>query len=107
MTNKKKLIIPVLGTLIGVIMIAISCSKGSSGDDNNNGGNGVDTVLTDLGNNVILPSYQQFSANAAALDSKVSPFVAAPGTSTLADVQNAFKEAYKSWELCSEFEFGP
>src|SRR5690242_8286891 len=107
MMNKKKLIIPVLCTLVSVIMIAISCSKGSSGDDNNNGGNGVDTVLSDLGNNVILPSYQQLSANAATLDAKVGAFVSAPGPSTLTDVQNALKEAYKSWELCSEFEFGP
>ncbi len=101
-----------LKSAVGVLCLALvffSCSK-SSDKPSNPGGPATgtpDASLINLGTNVILPAYQQLTANTAALDASVTAFNANPSSGTLTDVQAAFKTAYGSWEAVSEFEFGP
>jgi predicted lipoprotein len=103
--KKYSLIKPFIACAIGVAIICFSCSKSGGKDDNTT--HQPDSTLIDLANNIIIPSYQQLSTTTATFDSKVTVFVANPTTATLSDLRNAFKDAYKSWEACSEFEFGP
>jgi len=100
-----------LKTLTGILCFAVvlfSCSK--SGNNKNQGGPGTgatDSVLVNLGTNIILPSYQQLASATTALDASITTFNAGPTLNTLSDLQTAFKNAYKAWAACSEFEFGP
>ena len=101
--------IPVLSVLLCVV-IAVSCSKSGGGGSNPPGGGGgtaKDTILVNLGTNIILPAYQQLSTGVTALDGAVIAFNAAPTLTTLATAQDVFKTAYKNWAACSQFEFGP
>lgn len=87
-------------------MVLFSCSKSGSSDDSSSG-NTTDSVLVNLGTNVILPSLTKLASTTATLDTIVKAFNGAPGAFTLIPVQIAFKDAYAAWESCSEFQFGP
>ncbi|HZE82987.1 MAG TPA: imelysin family protein [Puia sp.] len=94
--------------ILSTAIVLFSCSKsGSSPNPNPGGGTGSDTVLVNLGTNIIVPSYQVLASSTAALDVAVTGFNASPSGATLATVQSALKSAYKAWAACSEFEFGP
>lgn len=64
-------------------------------------------MLTNIGNNNIIPNYETLEAALQELDTAVNAFNASPDLTNLSALQNAFKEAYKAWQLCSVFEFGP
>lgn len=94
------------GILSGIVMLA-ACSKSGSDASTPDTKGGTDSVLINLGANIILPSYQQLKVGTDALDAAITAFNAAPAQATLISVQTAFKTAYTSWAACSEFEFGP
>jgi predicted lipoprotein len=106
MKNSRVLIMGLAGGVIGFVLFLAACSK-SGGKSDNTSGNGPDSVLVNLGKNIILPSYQQLAATTATLDAAVAAFTLDPTPETLGSAQSAFKEAYFSWAACSEFEFGP
>jgi hypothetical protein len=94
-----------VGGIAGFVFLFAACSKSGGKTDNGNNGT-TDTTLVKLGN-TIAASYQTFAVNVAPLDAAAVAFAAAPSPTTLAAVQEAFKQAYKSWETVSQFEFGP
>jgi predicted lipoprotein len=90
-----------------VAAIGFSCSK-SGGNPGTTTGNGQDTILANLGNNIILPGYKQLNGAVNSLDSAIADFHAQPGAAKLAVVQALFKTAYLAWEGVSAFNyFGP
>ncbi len=95
------------GFAVLFLSISFSCSKSNSGGGGTPKATGPDSTLINLGTNIIIPSYTKLASSASALDAAVTAFNASPSTTTLASVQAAFKDAYKSWEACSGFEFGP
>jgi predicted lipoprotein len=64
-------------------------------------------LLTHIGNNLIMPSFQDFAAKTADLKAKVTDFNASPDSSGLEAVRIAFKQAFYSWETVTVFDFGP
>jgi len=64
-------------------------------------------MLTNIGNNIILPAYSDFSQKSGDLHAKVQDFNKNPGTASLTAVQLAFKNAFLSWEPVAVFGFGP
>ncbi len=104
---KKNILISVFSVAACMTIILISCSKSNTGSTPPPNNGGTDETLVNIGTNIIVPSYQQLATNTATLDGAVSAFNTNPSLSTLADAQNAFKTAYKSWAAVSEFEFGP
>ncbi|RFM25819.1 imelysin family protein [Deminuibacter soli] len=109
--RSQKLATVIVGSALCAAVVLFSCSKSGNNDTTpppTGGGNsGGDTVLVNLGTNVILPAYQQLGTGTAALDAAITAFNAAPTATTLTAAQNAFKTAYKNWAAISEFEFGP
>jgi predicted lipoprotein len=92
------------------IMISFSCSKNSGGGSPGGGGGtaGQDSILANIGNNIILPRYLAFSQYATSLDSAITAFVAAPDAGKLDNVKSLFRSAYTSWQTVSPFNgFGP
>ncbi|HVU57661.1 MAG TPA: imelysin family protein [Puia sp.] len=90
----------------GLILFLAACSK-SGGKSSTPPDSTTDTVLVNLGTNIIIPSYQQLATTSATLDAAVGAFNTSPTLTTLDAVQTAFVQAYKAWAACSELEFGP
>ncbi len=64
-------------------------------------------ILTNIGNNLILPGYSALNSSVFSLDSAVKSFTTSPDASKLQIVQNLFKVSYERWEYCSSYNFGP
>ncbi len=101
-----------------VILLAINfsaCSKSSSDNSSSGGGGGTgtttgtkDSILLNIGNNIILPNYQAFSKAVNSLDSTVTDFNASPTSTKLANLQSIYEAAYVAWQSISEYNtFGP
>jgi len=86
--------------------IIISCSKSNNNSTDNNTSTNK-AILTNIGNTIIIPSFQNLSTAVNAMDAAIVAFNASPTTITLTAAQSSFKDAYLAWEACSEFSFGP
>lgn len=65
-------------------------------------------MLENIGNNIIVPGYQDFNAKVAVLQEEIIHFADHHTTAAqLAKVRAAFKEAYLAWQTSSPYEFGP
>ncbi|HEY4065015.1 MAG TPA: imelysin family protein [Puia sp.] len=91
--------------------VFFSCSKSGGGGGSTPGGGTTgtkDSILANIGNNIILPAYTSFSVSVNSLDSAITDFNTAPTSNKLTAVQGFFKAAYVSWESASEYDgFGP
>src|ERR1700733_11458485 len=86
-------------------LLNVSCSKDSGG---NNTPPAKDTVLVNMGNNIIIPGYQSLASAVNALDASIADFNAAPNSTKLSNLQVLFKAAYTAWQSVSEYNyFGP
>src|SRR5688572_29040029 len=56
--------------------------------------------------NIILPSYQNFSAKFDAMQLKSNAFTSSPSASSLVDFRQAWVEAYVAWQKVELFEIG-
>jgi predicted lipoprotein len=102
----RRLRIFLLAAAFVALGIFFSCNKSSgpgSGPGNTN-----DSVLLNLGNSVILPSYQDLAREVNTLDSAITDFNANPNSTKLAALQDYLKGAYTGWEFVSAYDgFGP
>lgn len=64
-------------------------------------------MLQNIGNNIIIPNYQSLSVAVFKMDSAAAVFNATPTEATLTDLKVFYKNAYKAWQYCSVYEFGP
>jgi predicted lipoprotein len=64
-------------------------------------------LVVNIGNNIIIPNYQALSVSVTSLDASIIAFDAEPNETTLEDAQAKFKDAYKAWQRCAPFGFGP
>jgi predicted lipoprotein len=78
-----------------LIVVNFSCKKAASG--------GPDPVLINIGNNIILPSYQAYGVAVNSLDSSITDFNQGPTATKLSNVQVLFKNAYIAWQSVSEY----
>lgn len=81
--------------------LAISCSSPSSSEID------AKPVLTDLTNNVILPTYQRLDESAEVLQKAAHALSDAPSAETLGAAQEAWREARLHWREGEAFRFGP
>ena len=95
--------------IIGSIAVGLVSSCHKKKDKKDNGGADFDRagMLTNIGNNIIIPDYQNLSAAVNTLDSAIAAFNTNPNATNLTNVQTIFKNAYRAWEVCSVFQFGP
>jgi predicted lipoprotein len=64
-------------------------------------------LLENIGNNIILPSYQALATATSQLNQQAEQFAATPTTERLATLQQAWKDAAMAWQKAETFEFGP
>ena len=90
-----------------IIALALGCSKSGSSGKTNNGGtsSNSDSVLVNIGTNIVLPSYQGLAGSANSLDSAIRDFNTGPNATKLGNVQTLFKTAYLAWEAVSAYNY--
>jgi predicted lipoprotein len=87
---------------IAVILTLIACNKDAEKPDFDRG-----AMLSDLTTNVIKASVLVASTELASLQTLSQTFEANPDLANLNAVQNQFIEAYKKFQHCKPFDFGP
>ncbi|MBX9850271.1 MAG: imelysin family protein [Cytophagaceae bacterium] len=100
-----KIILFFLILFTGSLIFVSSCKK--KNEEENKPEFDRKGMLTNIGNNSIIPNYEKLKTALQELDTAVTAFNASPDLTNLSALQNAFKEAYKAWEINSVFEFGP
>ena len=64
-------------------------------------------MLTNLADNVIIPSYASFQTKFDLMIAKKAAFIAKPESSELIALRQAWADAYVEWQKVELFEFGP
>ncbi|MBD3638819.1 MAG: imelysin family protein [Crocinitomicaceae bacterium] len=64
-------------------------------------------MLTNMASTVIQPAYTGMAADLAALHTSATNFTANPTVTALNTLKSDFIEAYKTWQHCKMFDFGP
>ncbi len=93
------------------LLVAILCIFSACDDDGENGGStdsfDQQALLTNLGENYIIPAYTQLNSDLTNLETSVADFANSPDVTKLEVIRTHFKSAYKNWQYCSMLEFGP
>ena len=96
----------VAATILSLAAFIQACSKSSPSPAKNSGFDRVG-MLTNIGTNIIVPSYLTFQTSVNTLDAAVTDFNTAPDAAKLNTLQLAFIDTYKKWQSVSVFDFGP
>lgn len=64
-------------------------------------------MLVNIGNNIIVPGYEDFETQATLLQAAIADFGSNPDLSGLDAAQAALKSTWLSWQRISSYEFGP
>ncbi|MDQ3191778.1 MAG: peptidase M75 superfamily protein, partial [Bacteroidota bacterium] len=64
-------------------------------------------MLENIGNNIIIPNYNNLVLKLQDLKSTTDNFTSSPNIARLEESQAAYLNSYKAWQHCSAFEFGP
>ncbi len=64
-------------------------------------------LVSNLGNNIIVPRYQALNDAINAFDAQVNVFTGSPSTENLMELRTKFYVSYVAWEYVASFEFGP
>ncbi len=88
-----------------MVGFASSCSE----DENPSSDSGFNrkAMLTNIGSNIIIPSYALLENEVILLDQDVAAFVANPSVVNLNTLRSQFLSAYTSWQAVSVYELGP
>ena len=65
------------------------------------------TMLTNWSDNIIIPSYEAFTADVAALNASFQLFKTNASEANLLALRSSWLNAYKTWQRVSLFEIGP
>lgn len=82
---------------------------GGSGNEPSPADNTTDRqqILIHLADNVVIPSYENFSEVFDVMVARADEFTNAPGPETLVHFRQAWVDAYIKWQTVELFEFGP
>ena len=100
----KRIIVLLFACTVSLLIVMnFSCAKKASATTS-----GTDPILLNIGNNIILPSYQAYGTAVNSLDSSITDFNQSPSETKLLNVQAIFKTAYIDWQSVSEYNgLGP
>jgi predicted lipoprotein len=96
--------------ILGLVLITgvlISCKKDKNEDDQFVDNFDRAALLSNVGNNIIVPNYLYLKQSGDSLYDFTLNFVTSPNVTSLTTLRNHFLETYKDWMHCSMFEFGP
>ena len=86
-------------TLFSFLLVVVGCSSSDdSANDDNNTSFDQEALLTNLADNIILPSFQDFQNKLSQLDIARGTFVNERNNSNLEALSGAWLSAYTSWQ---------
>ncbi len=89
-----------------LLLFLASCSSDSEvGDETSN--YDQTALFNNLSENIIQPRYQTLSTDLSNLETAVDTFNTTPNTDNLATLKEAYLKAYKQFQYCVVFDFGP
>lgn len=96
-------------TIFGILTIFLCSLSACKTDDNNACATDFDqlSLLSNIGNNIILPSYQKLATETNDLEIAATDFVDNPSIGNLILLRNIFQTTWTTWQTASIFEFGP
>ncbi len=97
MKNRKTVLISIF--LITLLAIPFSCKKKKEVEFDRA------SLLTNIGNNSIVPSYTTLTNKTNELNIAANNFVSTPDNINLTALQNAWKEASSAWKKCETYTF--
>ena len=89
---------------LGAILLLVSCNNDEEGNQDNFN---RQALLENVGNNIILPAFADFSEKALALKAASDTLANEVTLENIAAVQDAWLAAKLSWKYAEMFEFGP
>ena len=94
------------------LTLVMACSSDNGGgaesdDDPGQASFARAVILTNWADNIIIPSYEAFSADLAAMDTAFEAFQEETTTENLVAFRDSWLTAYKMWQHVSLFEIGP
>ncbi|PZF74554.1 imelysin family protein [Taibaiella soli] len=94
------------GIALTLATAIFSCNKKS--DDNKTSTPDFDrkAMLTNWGNNIVAPGFQNLNTAVTDLDAAIADFNQAPDGTKLAALQSKLTSAYQKWEVCEPMELG-
>jgi len=93
--------------LVAVFFLITACSDDNSTTDDGDVNFDRSAMIENIGNNIILPAYDNMQASTVELDQAISDFIANPDVGTLQSAQESLKEARLAWQRVNLFQFGP
>jgi hypothetical protein len=109
MTNFKYKKIISAALILGFSCLYACSKKGNTKDPDQTDTNAVNrkAMLTNIADNIVIPSYGKFKVKLDAMTVKSTAFTNAPGTVTLTEFRAAWVDAYVEWQKVELFDFGP
>ena len=91
-----------------LLLTVISCGKKNKGETQPEG-NSSDRafMLTNIADSIVIPAYENFDVQLAAMVTAGDAFRANPTLNTLTDFRTAWRQAYIEWQKVAIFDFGP
>ncbi|MEY5041045.1 MAG: hypothetical protein RLZZ414_584 [Bacteroidota bacterium] len=86
-----------------LILGAASCERTAEENDNFN----RSKMLENYANNLIKPNFTDLQNSVTTLKTSISNFTQTPNETNLVSLQNEWLAAYKAWQYCNAFNFGP
>jgi uncharacterized protein len=93
--------------LLLVLMLLISIASCDETEGPDDIGFDRSKMLENIAQNLIVSAYSDLQAKMSAMKSSAGNFVQNPNPNSLTTLQNAWKEAYTSWQYANAFNFGP
>ncbi|GAA4274462.1 imelysin family protein [Aquimarina gracilis] len=90
-----------------ITLVLSACTSSDEGGEGNGGDNfDRSAMLENLADNIIIPAYQNFSADVTALKNATSSFIATTNEDNLNTLREAWADAYISWQSVGMYEIG-
>lgn len=92
-----------------LLLLVLLSACGGKDDEPSPGDNAKDReiILTHWADNIIVPSYENFTQIFDTMLEKKQSFIDSPGETSLLEFRDAWEDAYLEWQKVELFEFGP
>lgn len=91
--------------LISLSIIVFACSSNDDGNTSNDSFNRT-ALLTNLADNIIIPSYVNYQTKVNAFQAANTSFTTTPNIANLATLKTAWYEAFKAYQTIALYEIG-
>lgn len=99
-------------SLVALVICIVACSSSDDGTTPDTGNGGGETafnratMLSNIADNIIIPSYQALNTDLGALATAKDNFIAMPNQANLDALRGAWLTAYKAWQHVEAFNIG-